>query len=370
MSLFALRGELSRTQNIIFGLLGLLLFVLAWWLVAEAKSQQIPVGIEQQELPSSIGADSLTLARIDSLTRLDSIAFANATEFRKVYPIIPTPMATFGSYGELLSSDGLLTNAWYSIWLNLRGYFWAVMLSIPIGFVLGLYPLFRGLFNRQVEAFRFLPLTALVGIFMAWYGTGDNMKIAFLAFGIMVYLIPVIVQRVFQVNDVYLKTVFTLGATDWQTIKSVYIPSVMSKVIDDIRVLTAISWTYIIIAELLNSTKGLGRLIWTSSRTGQTEKVFAILLVFIIIGLIQDRLFVFIDRRLFPHKYLNTRPAGLRESQYGIAMVLGVVVMGLIITAIIPGIAWLWTSLVPILVIAGVLFIFYGEFNIYRSTSN
>ncbi|MEM9919453.1 MAG: ABC transporter permease subunit [Bacteroidota bacterium] len=370
MSLFTLRGTLSKTQNLILGLAGLLLFLAVWWLVAEAKSEQIPIGFEQQQLPSSIGADSLTLARIDSLTQLDSIAFANATEFRKVYPIIPTPMSTFQSYPELIGSDDLLPNAWYSIWLNLRGYFWAIMISIPFGFLLGLYPIFRGLFSRQVEAFRFLPLTALVGMFMAWYGTGDAMKIAFLAFGIMVYLIPVIVQRIFEVKDVYLKTVFTLGATDWQTIRSVYIPSVMSKVIDDIRVLTAISWTYIIIAELLNSTQGLGRLIWTSSRTGQTEKVFAILLVFIVIGFLQDRIFVFIDRRLFPHKYVNSRPLGLRESQYGIAIILGVVVLGLILSSILPIGGFIWTTLVPILVIAGLVFIGYGEFKIFRSSTD
>ncbi len=369
MSLFSLRGELSKSQTLILGLIGLVIFLLLWWLVAEMKSQQIPVSLEQQELPSSIGADSLTLIRIDSLSRLDSIAFANATEFKKVYPIIPTPTATFAAFPKLFNQDKLLNNAWYSIWLNLRGYFWALMISIPIGFVLGLFPLFRGLFSKQVEAIRFLPLTALIGIFMAGFGTGDNMKIAFLTFGIMVYLIPVVVQRVNEVKDVYLKTVFTLGATDWQTITNVYIPSVLSRMIDDIRVLTAISWTYIIIAELLNSTKGLGRLIWTSSKTGQTEKVFAILLCFIAIGFIQDRIFVFIDRRLFPHKYMSMRPDGLKESQYGIAMVFGILFLGLIISAFLTNTSWLWGAAVPIMVMAGVLFILYGEFKIFRATS-
>lgn len=368
-ALFKLRGALTKTQSLLLGVIGLVLFLLFWWLVAEAKSEQIPVGLVPQELPSSINANDSIYAVIDSLERLDSIAFANATDFRKVYPIIPTPQSTFAAYPYMITNDKLIKNAWYSIWLNLRGYFWAIIISIPIGFGLGLYPFFRGLFSRQVEAFRFLPLTALVGIFMAAYGTGDDMKIAFLAFGIMVYLIPVVVQRINEVEDVYLKTVFTLGATDFQTIRNVYFPYVMSKVIDDIRVLTAISWTYIIIAELLNSTQGLGRLIWTSSRTGQTEKVFAVLLVFILIGFLQDRIFVFIDRRVFPHKYINLRPSGLRESQYGIFMILGIIIIGLILSAILGGASWIWTSLVPIVAIAGLVFILYGEYKIFRSDS-
>ena len=151
----------------------------------------------------------------------------------------------------------LIFNALRSVWLNVQGYVWAIFISLPIGFLIGLFPLFRGLFSKQVDALRYLPLTALTGLFIVWFGIEDQMKIAFLAFGILVYLLPVVVQRIDEVKDVYLKTVFTLGASDWQTIKTVYIPSVLSKLIDDIRVLTAISWTYIIIAELINRQGGL-----------------------------------------------------------------------------------------------------------------
>jgi len=367
-SLFKLRGELTKIQSIILGIVGLLILITAWWLLAEAKSERYPINFTPRELPSSLGADSTVFATIDSLTRLDSIDLANAKDFKKVYPTIPTPMATVMSYPALIKKDKLLPNAWFSIWLNLRGYFWALMISIPIGFVLGLFPLFRGMFKGQVDALRFLPLTALIGTFMAFYGvTGDTMKIAFLAFGIMVYLLPVVVQRINEVKDVYLKTVFTLGATDWQTIKSVYIPSVMSRVMDDIRVLTAISWTYIIIAELLGSTQGLGRLTWLSQKTGQTEKVFAILLIFILIGFVQDRIFAYIDRRLFPYKYSNLRPAGIMETQYGIAAILGGVVIGLLLLLVMPNATWIMSSLMPIMALTGLIFILYGEFKIFTS---
>ena len=362
MSLFKLRGELSSSQNWILGIIGLIIFVGLWWLTAELNSNKIPVieGFESRLDNKNLDLDSLAIA--------DSVSLANATEFTKTYPAIPPPLATVQSYPELITKDNLAWNAWKSIWLNLKGYFWAIMISIPIGFLLGLLPLFRGLFSKQVDALRFLPLTALVGTFMTFYGvTEDKMRVAFLAFGIMVYLIPVVVQRVFEVKDVYLKTVFTLGATDWQTIKRVYIPSVMSKLMDDIRVLTAISWTYIIIAELLGAKEGLGRLIWMSQRQGQTEKVFAILLLFIVIGFFQDRIFAFIDKRMFPHKYLKMRPSGLKESQMGIALVLGVVALGLILTFLVPSLVGSINSMMMIAVIAGVLFILYGEFKIFQS---
>ena len=130
------------------------------------------------------------------------------------------------------------------------------------------------------------------------------MKVNFLAFGIFIFLLPIVIQRIFEVDDVYLKTVYTIGANKWQTIKSVYIPSVMSKLIDDIRILTAISWTYIVVAETINSEEGgLGALTYIVRRQSQTEKLFGILILFIFIGIVQDRIFVRLDKELFPHKY-------------------------------------------------------------------
>ena len=306
MSLFKLRGALTKTQELTLGIVGVVIFLLAWWAIAEMNSIYNPVAETSSELPSTLGADSLAnQILVDSILLADSIAVANATEFTKIYPLIPPPQVVAKSFPSLIS-DGVFKQALFSIWSNIQGYFWAVLISLLFGGLIGLIPLFRGLFSKHVEAARYLPLTALTGVFILWFGIDEPMKVAFLAFGIIVFMLPVVVQRIDEVADVYLKTVFTLGATDWQTIRTVYIPAVMSKFMDDIRVLTAIGWTYIIIAEIINSTNGLGSLIFIKARQGQLEKVFAILLVIILIGFIQDRLFVFIDKKMFPHKYVKT----------------------------------------------------------------
>jgi len=368
MNLFDIRGKLSKSQRLILGLIGSVLLLLFWWALAEMKSVQKPI-IEgyNTQLPSSINADEATQALRDSLILADSLAFANATEFEKIYPSIPPPHHVVKAFPSLIQKDELFSNTLQSIWLNVRGYFWAIMISLVVGFVIGLVPLFRGLFAGQVDALRFLPLTALVGLFTAWFGIDDGMKIAFLAFGIIIFLLPVVVQRIDEVKDVYLKTVFTLGATDWQTIKTVYIPSVMSRLMDDIRVITAISWTYIIIAELLNRQGGIGSLIYIKARQGQMEKVFAMLIVIILIGFLQDKLFQFFDRKLFPHKYRKTHVAGIVESQYGIMVILILVALALILTSLFSGLAGSMNLIMIIATIAGVLMIFYGEFKLFSA---
>ncbi len=218
--------------------------------------------------------------------------------------ILPKPGKVLFAYGELFHENDLIRNTFRSLGLNLAGYIKAVLWTVPIGFVIGLFPLFKGMYQRTLDAVRFVPIAAAIGIFIAWFGISSNMKVNFLAFGIFIFLTPIVVQRINEVKDVYLKTVYTIGATNWQTIRSVYIPSVFSRLIDDIRILTAISWTYIVVIETINSEEGgLGALTWTARRLSQPEKVFALLLLIIIIGILQDRIFVRLDKELLPHKY-------------------------------------------------------------------
>lgn len=355
MQLFKLRGTLTSSQQWLLGGLGIVVLLVFWHALATLKSEKEPVF--ESVMPSSVVG--MEKATIDSLERIDAQRRDTATTFTRVYPILPPPAQVLSAFGDLTQKDDIGFHTRRSVWLNLQGYFWAILISIPVGLLVGLLPLFRGLFSKQIDATRFLPLTALTGLFIAWYGTGDNMKVAFLAVGIIVYLLPVVVQRVDEVADIHLKTVFTLGANAWQTIRTVYLPSVMSKLIDDIRVLTAISWTYIIIAELLNQKGGLGALIYLKARQGYLDRVFALLVIIIAIGILQDRLFLYLDKVLFPHKYLTVRSGaikrGVEAMRYGVLAALA----GLVLVLALTGDGQLagWG-----LLIIGLGFTAYGEF--------
>lgn len=228
--------------------------------------------------------------------------------------ILPPPWRVLTAFDDLHRDNEVIRNICRSVGINLAGYVEAVLIAIPLGFIIGLYPFFRGGFQRQVEALRYIPLTAVTGLFIVWFGVGVSMKVHFLAFGILIYLLPVVVQRIDDVDDVFLKTVYTLGASPWQTIRTVYWPAVTSRLLDDIRVLTAISWTYIIVAENIDSSQGgIGALIWrVGQRQGRMDKVFALLIIIVLIGVFQDRAFKRTDRLLFPFKH---PPAGTASIQ-------------------------------------------------------
>ena len=260
--LFALKGSLTKRQGLILTLLGLTVLLLIWIFLTS-------------------GSDPI-MARSS----------------------LPHPYRVLTAFGELYRDNELIMNMMRSIGLNIGGYIKAIAYAIPIGFIVGLVPLFRGSFQRVVDAIRFLPLTALTILFIIWFGIYTEAKINFLAFGIFIYLLPIVIQRIDEVDDVYVKTVYTLGANYWQTIWTVYLPAVISKLSDDIRILTAISWTYIIVAETSADQGGLGSLIFrTGQRMGRIDKTFACLIIILIIGIFQDKIFSYLDRKFFPYKY-------------------------------------------------------------------
>jgi NitT/TauT family transport system permease protein len=260
MSFFALRGTLDPKAQVVVEIAGVLCLLLIWSLVC------------------SVGGIPPT--------------------------ILPSPTDVLTCIPELHFKDAMVRNLGYSMYLNVAGYLEAVAICLPLGFLIGLFPLFKGLFSRQVDAIRFIPLTAITGLFIVWFGIEDTMKIQFLAFGIIVYLLPVVVQRVDGVERVYQQTAFTLGASTWETIRTVFFPAVFSKLFDDIRVLVAISWTYIIVAEMVNKTGGIGAMLYSAARQSRIDKVFALLFLIILVGFIQDKIFKALDKKLFPYKHV------------------------------------------------------------------
>jgi NitT/TauT family transport system permease protein len=224
--------------------------------------------------------------------------------------ILPSPFDVIKCYKTLFIERNLLYNTGYSIFINLGGYLQALALAIPLGFTVGLIPFFRHLVSKQVEAIRFTPLPATTGIFMALFGLGLSVKVEFLAFGIFVYLLPAIAQRIQDIDtDDHLKalkqTMWTLNASNWMTLKHFYLPSVLSRFSMDVINLVAVSWTYIVIAEMVNAQGGMGYMIYmATSRGSHVDQLYAILLLIIFIGFVQDKFLKFIDKRFFNFKYV------------------------------------------------------------------
>jgi len=198
MSLLDAPYRYTQLQKTLLAIVGLVLFLLFWWGMAEVFSQKAPVGFENSRMPSSLETNPDSVALRAELLRKDSIAFADATNFKKIYPLLPPPHYVFDAFIEIGGIDGMMSknkftrgissllfivnpddrslghHARISIWRNLQGYFWAVFFSLLIGIPIAVSPLAKALFSRQIDTLRYVPITALTPIFFlvfssAWF---------------------------------------------------------------------------------------------------------------------------------------------------------------------------------------------------------
>lgn len=222
--------------------------------------------------------------------------------------ILPNPVDMLCSIPGLFTHHNLIGNVVYTVSLNILGYVIALSIAIPLGFVIGIYPVPRAMFQKPLEGIRFLALPATTGLFVASLGLGFGMKATFLAVGILIYILPAVAQRVTDLqnplnvkDNVYLQTAITIGMSNWDMFRFVYWPYVMERVYSDVRNLVAVSYTYVTIAENINKEGGVGALIGVFSRQSRIPEVYALLFVIVIIGILQDSLFRMMDPVFFKH---------------------------------------------------------------------
>ena len=213
--------------------------------------------------------------------------------------ILPSPTEVLRAFPVLHFEEALVRSALGSLRRVTLGFALAAAVSIPLGIVMGTFPAIKHFFNPLLDPLRFLPISALVPLFIVWFGIDELQKVVFLFVGIFVYMLPLIVEAVDNVEEVYLQTATTLGATKGQLIRHVLIPGSLPAIGEALRVMNGIGWTYVIMAEVINARYGLGYLITTAGKRSHVDQIFALVLVILFIGVVTDWMIRFINVKLF-----------------------------------------------------------------------
>ena len=181
----------------------------------------------------------------------------------------------------------------------LKAFGLSIAVAVPLGIAMGSFDVINRLFDPIIAPMRYLPITAFIPLLILWFGIDESQKVAFLFLGTVVYLLPAVVDAIRVVPEELVQTAYTLGATRWQVVRTVLIPAALPQIFDGFRVMNAIAWTYIILAEIVNSTDGIGYLLDLAGKHFKPEWSFAGILVVGVIGLVSDQLISGLNRLLF-----------------------------------------------------------------------
>ena len=154
-------------------------------------------------------------------------------------------------------------------------------------------------FEPIVAPLRYMPISAFIPLLILWFGIYEKQKIAFLFLGVFVYLLPVVVSSIRLVPEELVQTALTLGASKLQVIRTVLVPAALPEIFDSFRVMNAIAWTYVILAEAVNPEHGLGYMVELARTHQKASWSFAGLLVIGGIGLLTDFLIRLLSSLLF-----------------------------------------------------------------------
>jgi NitT/TauT family transport system permease protein len=172
----------------------------------------------------------------------------------------------------------------------LLAFFLASALALPLGVLMGAFEPVNRFFEPVVSPLRYMPISAFIPLLILWFGIYEKQKIAFLFLGVFVYLLPVVVTAIRTVPEELVQTALTLGASRAQAVRTVLLPSALPEIFDSFRVMNAISWTYVILAEAVNPDHGLGYMVELARTHQKASWSFAGLLVIGGIGLFTDAL--------------------------------------------------------------------------------
>ena len=261
-SFLTIRGQVPRWASVVLGAIPIVLMLLLWWIFT-----------------------------------------AGAPEERTIAPtILPSPVEVARSVPELINSRDLLHHIWASVRRVGLSFMLALAVVLPIGILMGSFGSVSSLFTPVSTASGYIPIATLVPLTMSWFGIDELQKVMFLAMAFGIYLLPMVVQAIDSVPDIYLRTSYTLGASRLDVIRRVLIPIALPELWHAMRLAFGVGWTYIVLAEVVVMVDGLGFLIQNSFRRGPREHIYLVILVITLIAWAADLAWERLGRLLFPYR--------------------------------------------------------------------
>ncbi|MEX0732702.1 MAG: nitrate ABC transporter permease [Aquisalimonadaceae bacterium] len=191
-------------------------------------------------------------------------------------------------YDRGTNDQGIGTQLMYSVGRVLMGYSMAVMVAIPLGFLIGMSPLVQKALNPYIQVLR--PISPLAWMPLALFVIQDSVKSAiFVIFICSIW--PILVNTAFGVAAVkkdLLNVARTLELSPLKTAFTVILPAAAPTILTGMRIAISISWLVIVAAEMLVGGTGIGYYVWNEwNNLDLTSVIFSIIMIGIV-GMILD----------------------------------------------------------------------------------
>lgn len=213
---------------------------------------------------------------------------------------LPAPDAIIRGAVLLFTEFDLMQDIWASVWRVTSGFLLAAFIGVPLGVLMGSLKVFEAFFEPFLGFIRYMPASAFIPLFILWLGIGETEKVAVIFFGTFFQLTLMVMDVTKNVSQELIDTSYTLGVSKRSVFWRIILPSSMPGIMDTLRITFGWAWTYLVVAEIVAASSGLGYMIMQSQRFLKTANIIVGIVVIGLIGIVIDLAFKWLYQRLYP----------------------------------------------------------------------
>jgi taurine transport system permease protein len=219
---------------------------------------------------------------------------------------VPAPQAVLAKFVQIwnegFTNTSFLDHALISTFRVFSAFLLACLIGLPLGLAMGMSPTIRGIFDPPIEFYRPIPPLAYLPLMIIWFGIDETSKVLLIFLSMFA---PIVLGARSGVKSAAIEQIhaaYSFGATRWQVMRHVILPSAMPEILTAMRVGIGFGWTTLVAAEMVAATKGLGYMVLSASQFLQTSVVIMGIFVIAGIAIAFDLVMRFLERRLVPWK--------------------------------------------------------------------
>jgi sulfonate transport system permease protein len=228
-----------------------------------------------------------TLALVHEL-----LAFTGAVNLR----LLPPPSAIFSAIIELAKSGELWTHAFATLTRVAAGFAFGSFAGLAIGALSGVSPLLRKLVDPLLQAVRAVPSIAWVPLFILWFGIFETSKITLIAVGVFFPVYLGVAGAILQVDRKIVEVGQVFRLSRFALIRRVLLPAILPATITALRGGLGLGWMFVVAAEFMGASEGLGYLLIDGQQLGRPTQILAALVIFASLGKATDSLLLAISK--------------------------------------------------------------------------
>jgi sulfonate transport system permease protein len=202
--------------------------------------------------------------------------------------LVPPPSRVFATIVELAESGELLRHITATLTRVAAGFGFGVAAGTTLGAISGYWAPARRLLDPTVQALRAIPSLAWVPLFILWLGIFETSKIALIAIGVFFPVYLGVMGAIMSVDRKIVEVGRAFRLSGPAMIRRILLPAVLPAYVVALRVGLGLGWMFVVAAELIGASEGLGYLLLDGQQLGKPAQILAAIVIFAIVGKATD----------------------------------------------------------------------------------